>query len=372
MNLHKLTFSLVINMELKFLFVIFLVFCCADAKKLPKCSICKDIVRNFHKGLGSTAKSNFGGGNTKWEEKSLGSYAFSETRLVEIIENLCEESAKECHSLLEEHEETIERFWFKEFGKKKDTNFHQYLCIDHMMACCPNNTYGRLCKSCPGGEKNPCSGNGECNGAGTREGTGKCKCSTGYKGDLCNECKDGFYEGSENDKLECKACHISCKNTCWEGGPKGCDECKSGWTENEELGCQDINECLESPCEENQYCTNTQGSHSCFTCDLACLSCEGSGPARCTECNAGYKLNSEAGICADINECSDGSLCTGDNQECENLPGSYECVCKKGFSMSEGSCQPIPEDSSASGENSGDQEGNTTEDSTADSEKDEL
>ena len=33
-------------------------------------------------------------------------------------------------------------------------------------------------------------------------------------------------------------------------------------------------------------------------CDLACLSCEGSGPARCTECNAGYKLNSESGICA--------------------------------------------------------------------------
>ena len=28
------------------------------------------------KGLKKTEKSNFGGGNTKWEEKSLGKYAF--------------------------------------------------------------------------------------------------------------------------------------------------------------------------------------------------------------------------------------------------------------------------------------------------------
>ena len=46
---------------------------------------------------------------------------------------------------------------------------------------------------------------------------------------------------------------------------------------------------------------------------------------------------------ADINECSDKTLCTGEHEECENLPGSHECVCQKGYSMSEGSCQPIPE-----------------------------
>lgn len=35
-------------------------------------------------------------------------------------------------------------------------------------------------------------------------------------------------------------CHISCNNTCREAGPKGCNECKDGWTQSEDLGCQGI------------------------------------------------------------------------------------------------------------------------------------
>ncbi len=46
-------------------------------------------------GLKKTAKSNFGGGNTDWEEKNLGTYAFSETRLIEITENICKDSDKD-------------------------------------------------------------------------------------------------------------------------------------------------------------------------------------------------------------------------------------------------------------------------------------
>ena len=30
------------------------------------------------------------------------------------------------------------------------------------VVCCPENTYGPNCKSCPGGTKSPCSGNGKC------------------------------------------------------------------------------------------------------------------------------------------------------------------------------------------------------------------
>ena len=40
------------------------------------CETCKKIVRNLQKGILETSKSNFGGGNTDWEEEKLGSYAF--------------------------------------------------------------------------------------------------------------------------------------------------------------------------------------------------------------------------------------------------------------------------------------------------------
>lgn len=31
-----------------------------------------------------------------------------------------------------------------------------------VIVCCPENTYGPNCKSCPGGTKSPCNGNGKC------------------------------------------------------------------------------------------------------------------------------------------------------------------------------------------------------------------
>ena len=76
---------------------------------MVKGKVCKDAYIKkflFLQGIKKTAKSNFGGGNTDWEEKNLGTYAFSETRLIEITENICKDSDKEVrpiyylHSLL--------------------------------------------------------------------------------------------------------------------------------------------------------------------------------------------------------------------------------------------------------------------------------
>ena len=41
-------------------------------------------------------------------------------------------------------------------------------------------------------------------GDGTREGNGVCQCNDGYRGDLCDECKDGYFEESKN------ATHATC------------------------------------------------------------------------------------------------------------------------------------------------------------------
>ncbi|CAF0816837.1 unnamed protein product [Rotaria sordida] len=53
------------------------------------CVTCKTISDKFVEGYRKTAKSNFGGGNTDWEEKKLKGYAKSETRLIEIMEDAC-------------------------------------------------------------------------------------------------------------------------------------------------------------------------------------------------------------------------------------------------------------------------------------------
>ena len=35
-------------------------------------------------------------------------------------------------------------------------------------------------------------------GDGTREGTGECKCNSGYRGRECEECKEGYFEEAKN------------------------------------------------------------------------------------------------------------------------------------------------------------------------------
>jgi methionyl-tRNA synthetase len=38
-------------------------------------------------------------------------------------------------------------------------------------------------------------------GDGTRKGNGKCKCNTGFGGDMCEKCKNGYFQiEANNDK----------------------------------------------------------------------------------------------------------------------------------------------------------------------------
>ncbi|RUS74766.1 hypothetical protein EGW08_017464, partial [Elysia chlorotica] len=107
----------------------------------------------------------------------------------------------------------------------------------------------------------------------------------------------------------------------------------------------DIDECATAPCEEDQYCSNTQGSYTCFSCDEACESCTGSGPKKCRECRGGFTRAEDSTECVDDNECdTDTSLCNGENEMCKNTPGSYECACQTGFSRRDEACVPSPKE----------------------------
>uniref|UniRef100_A0A8C8ECV6 Cysteine rich with EGF like domains 2 n=1 Tax=Otus sunia TaxID=257818 RepID=A0A8C8ECV6_9STRI len=238
-------------------------------------------------GLADTAKKNFGGGNTAWEEKTLSKYESSEIRLVEIIENLCDSSNFECNNMVEEHEERIEKWWFK--LKKKYPDLFKWFCIETIEVCCPSGTYGPDCLACRGGSERPCHGNGHCDGDGTRGGDGSCSCNKEYTGDFCLDCSNGYFSTLRN--------------------------------------------------ETHSVCTGNEVFDTCLdlSCDASCIDCTGEGSDKCKTCASGYMKEDEK--CTDIDECNlPEKVCMKENQDCVNTSGSYKCVCSEGFEENDGTC----------------------------------
>ena len=74
----------------------------------------------------------------------------------------------------------------------------------------------------------------------------------------------------------------------------------------------DINECATSNGGCNQHCTNTPGSFQC-------------------SCNNGFSLSSNGRTCVDNDECTAN---TDDcSQICTNTAGSFSCSCNSGFTL---------------------------------------
>ncbi len=245
--------------------------------KLPPCGACSSLVKSFNAGLDRTSRGKFEGGDTAWEESRQGKgYATSEVRFVEIQEKLCtdvDRGESQCHDNHHQWEEAIEEWWNLGLDKPE---LRQWLCVDHLKVCCPDEHYGSDCKPCLnlGSNGKICSGNGKCKGAGTRKGNGACQCNAGYSGTLCNECSSGYYDsssekedGSSDDLPNCVACHKSCLGKCTGSGPTKCLACKKGYQMSTEQGCQDIDECNkvegQPACKKHQFCVNTEGSYRC-------------------------------------------------------------------------------------------------------------
>ncbi|XP_035875658.1 protein disulfide isomerase CRELD2 isoform X4 [Phyllostomus discolor] len=249
----------------------------ATQKPTP-CQGCRELVDKFNQGMVDTAKKNFGGGNTAWEEKSLSKYEFSEVRLLEIVEGLCGSSDFECNRLVEEHEELLEAWWLR--LKKEHPDLFEWFCVKTLKVCCSPGTYGPDCRACQGGAARPCSGNGRCSGDGSREGDGTCQCHPGYRGALCTDCVDGYFSALRNATHSvCTACNESCK-TCSGPTNRDCAQCEVGWAE-------------------------------------------------------------EDGACVDVDECArPEKACARTGENCYNTPGSYVCVCPEGFEETEDACVP--------------------------------
>jgi len=332
--------------------VLYCVFINASASS--ECDLCRDIVKEFKSGLAKTEKSGFAGGNTNWEEKSLGKWKTSETRLVEIVDNhVCKHDSKACHAFIEKHEEALEDWYFNIYKDQDNSDgLDEHLCIDFAKVCCPPGTFSRNCdQMCPMDEGGVCGGRGKCDGDGTRSGLGVCKCDDGYQGKFCDICSDKYYQEATGNIKLCKKCDVSCEDTCTGEGPNGCDDCADGYTWDSNKGCLDDNECeTEETCIEGKYCVNTDGSHECKACSGDCKACIGGKAADCTLCADGYQRQNteeETSICEDMDECqSESQLCKNiEGAACVNTVGSFDCKCSAENHVIEGDkCVEKPAD----------------------------
>uniref|UniRef100_A0A8C8HYY6 Latent transforming growth factor beta binding protein 3 n=1 Tax=Oncorhynchus tshawytscha TaxID=74940 RepID=A0A8C8HYY6_ONCTS len=94
-------------------------------------------------------------------------------------------------------------------------------------------------------------------------------------------------------------------------------ECHKGFRSKSQRqpACEDINECLDPNSCPNDQCENTPGSYECVP------------------CLPGHQA--QGGVCYDVNECQKRGVCP--NGRCENLPGTYRCLCDEGFLPAAGS-----------------------------------
>ncbi|XP_053387245.1 fibrillin-1-like [Mercenaria mercenaria] len=189
--------------------------------------------------------------------------------------------------------------------------------------------------------------------------TGDCKCLPEWNG---TDCEDDVNECEEEDICPI---HSSCENLF---GAFEC-RCNKGYARTESRKCQDIDECTEnkSGCEQN--CSNTIGSYIC-SCDTGFkLSADGISCEACDMWSYGFscasnctclpentdKCDATSGLClcktgwngtkceSDINECETETVCP-DNSICKNSNGSFECICKDGFNVTDlGECKDIDE-----------------------------
>uniref|UniRef100_UPI0037E9B06F stabilin-1 n=1 Tax=Semicossyphus pulcher TaxID=241346 RepID=UPI0037E9B06F len=178
--------------------------------------------------------------------------------------------------------------------------------------CCKNH-YSRDCQVCPGGLEAPCGKHGDCMDG--LQGSGNCRCHTGFRGKACELCFPGHYGPN------CTAC--SC-------GPQGkCDD-----------GIEGSGECACKPGWEGDHCQNKIGfiPEECRQCHAQADCVLGVG----CRCKSGFQGNGTfcstdppPDLCAEYNGgCHQ-------NADCNQTGLLVNCTCQSGYQGDGYSCEPV-------------------------------
>ncbi|XP_078482642.1 uncharacterized protein LOC100187250 isoform X3 [Ciona intestinalis] len=187
----------------------------------------------------------------------------------------------------------------------------------------------------------------------------QCNCEAAYDGVNCNADADGCTG---------KPCFGNCMDVPAPQSGFTCAPCPAHLTGNGTT-CIDRDECAEGTDNCAQNCTNVVNSFNCscragFMVDSSnssncvnanecmmnpticaaggsaavCLDTEGS--YMCS-CQSGYQMDA-SGICVDIPDCNNRTICDNTTSLCQETPGSYTCDCKMGYSRPPGSSPQSP------------------------------
>ncbi|CAF3508982.1 unnamed protein product [Rotaria socialis] len=133
--------------------------------------------------------------------------------------------------------------------------------------------------------------------------------------------------------------------------------------ENYGVGCSEPCQCINGKCNKNATNVNDscicepgyqkpdcvklmdqcENNNPCNSSTADCTPNPNNGSAICT-CKRGYEKFNLTSVCTDIDECGRKmDNCTSESSVCHNTIGSYECICKNGYQLTNGSCVDIDE-----------------------------